>query len=289
MNQLPQLGVGISYRPTWRNDVLARRDQLDCLEIIAEHYLDCPAEKLEELDRLRSAFPLVPHGIGLSFGTDAPLDESHLRKLARLVERAQPAWFSEHVSFTTVHGWNIGHLAPLPFTREAVDAVCRNARRWREAIGVPLLLENITYMVNLPGELGEAQFLTEVVEQADCGLLLDLHNAYTNAVNHGTDPFEFVGSLPLHRVAQIHLAGGHDEDGHRIDSHSDLTPGPVWDLLQFVAARAPINAVIIEWDLHLPSFEVMAGEVAKARAILQHPTGAIPESRFSPKESLFFP
>ncbi len=257
MDRLPPLGVGVSYRPRWRQEVIAHRGELDCLEIIAEHYLDAPPEKRAELDELRALFPIVPHGIGLSFGTDAPLDERHLGQTARLVERVQPAWFTEHIAFTHVHGWEIGHLAPLPFTREAVDAVCRNVKRWRETVGVPLLLENISYMVALPGELTEAQFLTELVERADCGLL------------HGYDAIEFIAALPLNRVGQVHLGGGHDEDGYRIDSHSAPAPEPVWELLRFVAARTQLNAVIIEWDAHLPPFDVIRREVETARAILR--------------------
>jgi uncharacterized protein len=269
MAELPHLGVGLSYRPKWREAVLTHRHEIGCLEIIAEHYLDCPAEKLAELDQLQAAFPLIPHGIGLSFGTDAPLDEDHLRRVARLVERVQPAWFTEHLAFTQVHGWNIGHLAPLPLTREAVAAVCRNVKRWRDTVGVPLLLENIAAMVVLPGELTEAQFLTEIVERAGCGLLLDLHNVYTNAVNHGTDALAFLDALPMERVAQVHLGGGHDEDGYRIDSHSAPTPAPVWELLRLVAARAPLKAVIVEWDAKLPPFDVVRREMETAAAILR--------------------
>jgi uncharacterized protein len=115
--------------------------------------------------------------------------------------------------------------APLPLTGEAVDAVCRNVKLWQETVGVPLLIENITKMVVLPGELTEAQFTTEVVERSDCSLLLDLHNLHTNAVNQGFDPFELLDVLPLERVGQVHLAGGHeDEEGYRYDSHSARRP-----------------------------------------------------------------
>src|SRR5204863_5346166 len=161
-------------------------------------------------------------------------------------ERLQPAWFTEHIAFTQVHGWNIGHLAPLPLTREAVAAVCRNVRRWRDTAGVPLMLENITSMVVLPGELTEPQFLAEIAERSGCGLLLDLHNLYTNATNHGYDALAFLDELPLECVAQVHLGGGHDEEGYRIDSHSAPTPEPVWELLRHVAARADLHAAIVE-------------------------------------------
>jgi uncharacterized protein (UPF0276 family) len=269
MDPLPRLGVGLSYRPKWRDAVIEHSAEIGCLEIIAEHYLDAPPAKQTELEELHAHFPLIPHGIGLSFGTDAPLDEAHLRRVARLVERLQPAWFTEHLAFTQVHGWNIGHLAPLPLTREAVAAVCRNVMRWREAVGVPLLLENITTMVTLPGELTEAQFLTEIVERSGCGLLLDLHNLYTNAINHGFDPHAFLESLPLERVGQAHLGGGHEEEGYRIDSHSAATPAPVWELLRRLAARTSLPAGIIEWDAKLPPFAVMRQEMTTARAILR--------------------
>jgi uncharacterized protein (UPF0276 family) len=269
MKSLPYLGAGISYRPRWQRDILDADVGLGCLEIIAEHFLNAPGSRVEELDQLASRFPLIPHGIGLSFGTDAPLDSKMLKDISGLVARVRPPWFTEHMSYTNAHGWNVGHLAPIPFTRESVDAIARNARRWRDDVGVPLLLENISYLVAIPGEMSEAEFITEVVEAADCGLLLDLHNVYANAVNHEYDPFEFIESLPLDRVAQIHLGGGHDDDGCWIDSHDTATSEPVWELLRYVAARADIKAVIVEWDKNLPPFEVMLAEAARAARILE--------------------
>lgn len=267
MERLPELGVGLSYRPKWRQEVLSGMGRFGCVEIIAEDYFECPDEKLRELDSLCAAFPVIPHGLAASIGTDAPLREAHLRQTALLVERVQAPWFTEHLAFTGVPGASIGHLAPLPFTREAVAVVCRNVKRWREAVGVPLLLENVAYLVAWPGGLTEAQFVAEVLEQADCGLLLDLHNLYANALNHRYDPFGFLESLPLHRVGQVHLAGGHDANGYRIDSHSAPVPGPVWDLFRWVVARVNVKAVVVEWDENLPTFDGICYEVEQARRI----------------------
>jgi len=133
---------------------------------------------------------------------------------------------------------------------------------------VPILLENIAYLVAAPGDLSEAAFIGEVLSRTDCGLLLDLHNLYANALNHHYDPIEFLSSLPLERIHQVHIAGGHDEGGYRIDSHAAPAPDAVWDLLEWLAGRAPIRAAIVEWDRHLPPFEVIQGEARKARAIL---------------------
>ena len=267
--QLSKPGVGLSYRPTWRADILAAPRGLDCIEIIAEHYLGCPREKLDELDRLCEAFQVIHHGLGLSLGTDAPLDDTYLRLVRQLVDRVRPRFYTEHLAFTGVPGLSMGHLAPLPFTREAVEVVCRNVERWREAIGLPLLLENIAYLVPWPGELTEAQLIAEVLDRADCELLLDLHNVYANATNHRYDPIEFLASLPLRRVREIHLAGGHEDGRYRIDSHAGPVPDAVWELLRWVAPRVPVDALIVEWDLNLPPFEVISGEVQKAWRILK--------------------
>lgn len=259
--------IGFSYRPKWRRDVLNSEAQADCIEIIAEHYLNASPEKLDELDQLAARCPLIPHGIGLSFGTDEALDSEKLRKVARLVEKLEPACFTEHIAFTHAHGRNIGHLAPVPFTRESVRAIARNVARWNDEVGVPLLLENISYLVALPGEMSEAEFLTEVACEAGCGLLLDLHNVHCNAMNHGYEAFEFLDSLLLERVGVVHLGGGHDEDGIRIDAHDSATPDAVWDLLRFVCSRVK-PTVIVEWDTRLPPFETIAAEMGKARAIM---------------------
>ncbi len=269
-------GVGLSYRPRWRAEILARPPGLDCLEIIAEHFLDAPPERLETLDALRHRYPILPHGVGLSLGTDAPPDTDRLRKIAVLIERVQSAWFSEHLAFTGAGGWEVGHLAPFPFTWDALECVIRNVRQWQTAVGVPLLLENITYGVLLEGELTEAQFLTELLERTGCGLLLDLHNVYTNAVNFRFAPEAFLDALPLERVRQIHLGGGVDEaDGYRVDSHSAATPEPVWDLLRRVLSRCRPDALIVEWDTDLPPFATMQRELERARRLLDETSDGI--------------
>src|SRR5439155_25020083 len=127
-----------------------------------------------------------------------------------IVRRVSPPWWSEHIAFTRAGGVDIGHLSPVPFTYEAIDVLSRNIAEVRRYIDVPLILENITYMVEMPGaELNEAQFLTELLERTDCGLLLDVTNLYTNAVNHGYDLQSMLEQLPLERVVQLHFAGGY--------------------------------------------------------------------------------
>jgi uncharacterized protein (UPF0276 family) len=268
LSRLPALGVGLAFREPFLSDLFLRRRQVDFLEITADHYLEAPPEKEKELDLLADHFVLIPHGLNLSLGSAEGLDENYLRKIAALVKRINPPWWSEHLAFTRAGGVEIGHLAPLPFTREAVETLCRNIKETRRWIDAPLILENITYVVEMPGaEMNEAEFLSQVLQRTDCGLLLDVTNLYTNAVNHGYDAHAFLEQLPLERVVQLHFVGGHWHHNVLIDSHSRPTPPEVWELMNDVAARAPVKGVILERDEDLPPFAELAEELERAREI----------------------
>ena len=136
----------------------------------------------------------------------------------------------------------------------------------------PLILENITYTINLPGEMTESQFLAEVLEQNNCGMLLDLTNVYTNSINHRCDAIEFLEQLPLERVVELHFAGGHWQDGVLIDSHSQPAPPEVWTLMEEVIAKAPVRGIVLERDENLPAFSELASEVERARSLLSRHT-----------------
>jgi uncharacterized protein (UPF0276 family) len=264
---LPRLGVGIGFREPYRAELLLRGSGVDFLEITADHYLDAPPAKLGELDLLADRFTLIPHGLNLSLGSAEGLDPAYRDKLLALVRRLDPPWWSEHIAFTRAGGVEIGHLAPLPFTREALGVLAANIDEVRSRVDRPLILENITYTFAMPGsELTEPDFLTELVERTDCGLLLDVTNLQVNAVNHGFDPFAFLDRLPLDRVVQLHFAGGHEEDGILVDSHSAPAPPEVWSLLESVLARAPVKGVILERDVNLPPFGELLVEVERVRA-----------------------
>lgn len=268
--QLPTLGVGLGFREPFRGELFLRRGEVDFLEIIAEHYLDATPERARELELLSAHFTLIPHAINLSLGSAEGLDSTYLDKLARLVNRLNPPWWSEHISFTRAGGVDIGHLSPLPFTEEAVEVLIRNVRDARKRINAPLILENIAYTTAAPpgaSEMGEADFLAEVLERADCGLLLDVMNLHANALNHGYSVDDFLARVPCERIVQLHFVGGHWHDGVLIDSHSHPTPNEVWDLVERVAARAPVRGMVLERDENLPPFSEVLAELERARQI----------------------
>jgi uncharacterized protein len=265
---LPTLGVGLGFREPFRAELFRRRERVDFLEITADHYLDASPEKERELALLAEHFTLIPHGLNLSLGSAEGLDSVYLDKLARLVERLSPPWWSEHIAFTRAGGREIGHLSPLPYTREAIEVLSRNVAEVRRSIEVPLILENISYTIALPGaEMEEADFLAEVLERTDGGLLLDVMNLHANALNHGYAAARFLERLPLERVVQLHLVGGHWSDGVLIDSHSHPTPPEVWAVLEAVVARAPVKGIILERDENIPPLGELLEELELARAL----------------------
>ena len=203
-----RLGLGIGWRPEIAL-AIDRRDRLGFIEVVAEQIeprgeLPPPIERLIE-----RGLAVIPHGISLSLGGAEPLDRRRLAALSNLAERLKAPIVSEHIAFVRGGGMESGHLLPLPRTREAIELVVGNILQAKDALPVPLALENIASLFEWPGaEMDEATFLTEVLERADVLMLLDIENVYANALNHGYDPVEFLDRLPLERIAYVHVAGG---------------------------------------------------------------------------------
>ena len=266
---LPSLGAGLACSGRIVEDIFDSVSRIDFVEVIIEHYLDAHPARTAELLRLSARYPIVCHGVDMSVGTAEPLDEIALRRKAQVVVESKALWFSDHLCFTKAHGIDIGQLTPLPFSDESIEIVTNNVRAIKACIPVPFLLENIAYYFTIPGStMSEAEFIRRVVESADCGLLLDLTNLYTNAINHGYDPFAFLRSIPLERVVEIHVAGGSWMESVLIDSHSAEVPAPVWDLLGFVVRRSAVKGVVLERDENIPSLEELSRELEIARRVM---------------------
>jgi uncharacterized protein (UPF0276 family) len=252
---LPTLGSGLSFRPAYRNQVLRHHARIDCLEIIADHYLHAGALKKAELGILAHRFTVVPHALNLSLGSACGPDPDYLAVLAELIQALNPPWWSEHIAFTRTATIDIGHVTPLPYTWEAVEVVCRNVRTVRQQIQTPLLLENITNRVTLPGaQMSEAEFIGEILERTGCGLLLNVDSLAANAVNRDCSPLGALAQWPLERVVQVHYSG----------STPDIQPL----LTEVLQRKAPVKAVILEWnDQPVPPFKDILPELANTREL----------------------
>lgn len=268
----PSWAWGIGLRREHFEDVADRAGEIDFLEVLSENFMRFGGRPRAVLDALAPRFPLVMHGVGLSIGSPDPLNEDYLERLSALAERLDAPWFSDHLSYSSAFGVEYHDLLPLPFTREAVDHVVPRVRAVQERVGRPFLLENPSYYVALPGaEMSEAEFLATIVEEADCGILLDINNVYVNATNHGYDPVQFLDTVPLARVAQVHIAG-HDASGEfLVDTHGAHIDAPVFELYgELIGRLASLDHpvwTLLEWDHGVPDLATLLAENAKVRAV----------------------
>lgn len=270
LKELPNLGVGMGFREQFRADLFLHQKEIDFLEITADHYFEASERKLEELEILKQHYPLIPHGLNLSLGSAEGIDEDYLEKFAVLVESVRPAWFSEHICFTKSGGRQIGHLAPVPYTREAVRFFVRNISKVKNRIKTPLILENISYLIRYPSaEMSESEFIRAILEETDCGLLLDVTNLYINSKNFGYDWRGFLDGLPLERVVQLHFVGGHRQGNLLIDAHAHKTQDEIWEVFREVCARSCVKGAILERDENFPPFTEILDEIQMARQFLR--------------------
>jgi uncharacterized protein (UPF0276 family) len=268
LSNLPA-GCGVGLRKEHFDVVLSEKAAVPFFEVISENFMVDGGRPLAVLDAVRRDHAVALHGVSMSLGSAEPLDARYLARLKALVDRVQPAAVSDHLCWTGLGGHNSHDLLPLPFTEEAARVAARKIRRAQDVLGRRLLVENVSsYLEFRESEMGEAEFLRAVVEDADCGILLDVNNVYVNARNQGLDPVRFLDRIPACRVGQIHLAGHEDHGELVIDTHDHPVADPVWNLYREALLRFGPVPTLIEWDANIPPLEVVLGEARRAEAYL---------------------
>ncbi|HET6344787.1 MAG TPA: DUF692 domain-containing protein [Myxococcota bacterium] len=263
----PYLGHGIGLRLPHHGEFMGEAPPpVDWLEVVSENFMVPGGRPLHVLDTVRARYPVVLHGVSLSIGATEPLDDAYLVALARLAHRVEPAWISDHLCWGS-HGGRYGHdLWPLPYTEEALAHVVERVEQVQERLGRHILLENVSsYVTFTASAMPEWEFLSEVAERADCGILCDVNNIYVSARNHGFAPETYVDGLPPQRIGQVHLAG-HDADGPLlIDTHGAPVADAVWALYRRAVARFGPVSTLVEWDEDVPPLDVVLAESVRAR------------------------
>ncbi len=261
-------GVGIGLRKELFEPLLATSRRVDWLEVVSENYIGVTGRAEVMLDRFAERWPIVPHGVALSVGSEPPA--GYLDDLAALVRRVAPPYISDHACYSSIGPRNYLDLLPLPRHAEAVARVVHNARAAMATTGAPLILENITTYAEMPGgTMTEAAFLTAIAEQAGVGLLLDVNNLYINAINQRRAPRDLLDEFPLHHVQQLHLAG-HTWDGELLlDTHAAPIAAAVWELYTEVLERCGPVPTLVEWDQHIPSLDAVLDEADRARDLME--------------------
>lgn len=267
--------AGIGLKDEHALPLLEGAAAVDFLEIHAENYFVAGGPRLRRLERLRERLPLSLHGVGLSIGGEAPLDEAHLDALAALLQRFEPRWFSEHLAWSSHGGTWLNDLLPLPYDDATLQRVCEHIDRVQTRLRRRMLLENpSSYVAYERSTWDEGAFIAEVVRRTGCGLLLDVNNAYVSGVNHGRDPWALIEALPVDAIGEIHLAGfaeDRDAAGDRmlIDHHGAPVDAAVWALYQRTLERLGPRPTLIERDNEVPALPVLAAEAAHARAAMR--------------------
>lgn len=267
-HRIPDLGVGVGFRAPHCAHVLEHAPPMDWFEVISENFMVPGGRPLETLARLRDRYRVVPHGVSLAIGSVDAIDAEHLARLRGLVDRLDPPWVSDHLCWGRAGGLHLHELLPLPYTAEAVELVVERVKRVQGTLERPFALENVSsYMTYRASTMTEAQFVAEVVERADCALLLDCNNVYVSSRNHGFDPEDYVRAMPPERVVQMHLAGHTDKGTHLLDTHSERVCERVWSLYRCAVERCGAVATLVEWDDDIPAWELLAAEANRARTI----------------------
>jgi uncharacterized protein len=265
---LPFLGFGLGLRTEHYNAILASKPGVDWFEALSENYMIPGGKPLDFLTKIRENYPVVMHGVSLSIGSTAPIDKNYLRELRKLANRVEPAWISDHLCWTGVHGQNMHDLLPLPYTEEAAKHVAERVKIVQDFLGRQILLENVSsYASYIDSSMTEWEFISQISNEADCLLLLDVNNIYVSSYNHNFDAKAFIDGVPAKRVQQIHLAGHQNNGDYIIDTHDAPVIDPVWDLYAQALSRFGPVSTMIERDDHIPELEILVQELKIARDI----------------------
>jgi uncharacterized protein (UPF0276 family) len=244
-------------------------DSIDFFEISPENYMRRGGYFPAAIDRVRAARPMLCHGLTMNIGGVDPFDAAYMKELRGFLDRVAPPFHSDHLCFSGMGGRMLHDLLPLPLTSAAAAHASARVREAQARIERPMAVENITHYLALGrASMSEADFLTDVIEQADAGLLLDVNNVYVNAQNYGFDPVAFLERLPLARVVEIHIAGHlrSVEEEILIDSHGADVIDPVLNLLEWVVERTGPVPVLLERDNNVPSLGELLTELQGIRA-----------------------
>ena len=275
----PVSGAGLGLRREMLDELEANADAgIDFMEVAPENWIPLGGSYRRRFAAFTERLPIIAHGLSLSIGSPAPLDLDLVESIRQFIREFNIPVYSEHLSYCSDDG-HLYDLLPIPFTEEAVHYVAARIRQVQDHLGQRIAMENASYYTPVPGqEMSELDFIRAVLEEADCGLLLDVNNIYVNSVNHRYDPVEFLKGLPGERIVYGHIAGHYNEaEDLIVDTHGADVIDPVWELLDTAYQHFGVFPTLVERDFNIPPLQALMQEVDQVRDI-QHrhtsPAGA---------------
>jgi hypothetical protein len=247
---------------------------VDFFEVAPENWIGVGGPLGRKLRWFTERYPFVTHGLSLSLGSPAPLDEPFLERVRNFLDEHGIRFYTEHLSYCSDDG-HLYDLMPIPFTGDAVRYVAGRIRRTQEILERRIGIENVSYYAAPGAEMSETEFVRAVLEEADCDLLLDVNNVYVNAVNHRYDPREFLAAMPAKRVVYFHVAGHYVEaEDLRVDTHGADVCDDVWRLLADAYRRFGPVPTLLERDFNIPPLPALLSEVDRIARLRAEATGS---------------
>jgi uncharacterized protein (UPF0276 family) len=275
-NNFTEYGIGLGLRVPHYRHILEKKPVVDWFEIISENFMCDGGRPLEVLDQIQEQYRVVQHGVSMYFGSAERPNREHLRRLKALVKRTGTPWLSDHLCWGSVDGRYTHDLLPMPYTRAVARHTAQKIRHVRDFVEVPICVENVSsYAEFHQSTMTEWEFLSEVAELADCGILLDVNNIYVSSKNHDFDPYQYLNSIPHHRVGQIHIAGHSKFKKFILDTHDHPVLDPVWKMYAHAIRLCGPTATLLEWDDRIPSFDEVHDEALKANRFLENHSAQI--------------
>lgn len=277
------LTAGLGLKPEHYDAALACPATGLWFEVHPENYFVDGGPRLAWLEAIRAVHPLSLHGVGLSLAADCPPDRDHLKKLAALARRVEPALMSEHLAWSAWRGFSYPDLLPFARTQEALLRIAANIGLAQDALGRTLAIENPSHYLHIEGhDYDEIDFLSELARRSGCRLLFDVNNVHVGAHNTGYPAEAYVDAFPASLIAEVHLAG-HTRDANMgdallVDSHDMPVAPEVWALYQRLIARTGARPTLIERDANLPAFDELLAERDIAHAVLEQSGATMAEA-----------
>lgn len=263
---LPDLGLGMGLRSPHYEHILSESPKVDFFEIISENFLAAQGKPLHILEQVAERYPLIMHGVSMSVGSTDPLNWEYLEALKKLAHKLKVPFVSDHLCWTGVMGRNTHDLLPVPLTEASLKHVAQRVKEIQDFMELPVALENPSNYIEFKmAQMDEAEYLTRLTEEADCGLLLDVNNVFVSAFNHGFDPDEYIERIPVERILYHHVAGHTHKGTHIVDTHDNHVVDKVWQMYERLHERHGGRSTMVEWDADIPEFPVVHQEVLKAQ------------------------
>ncbi len=272
--KVPISGAGLGLRRDFLDEIVKDSEfHIDFMEVVPENWLNFGGQKGRQLRALTERFTFVAHGLSLDLGGIRPLDESYILALKTFFKAHNIQVYTEHLSYCGDSG-HLYDLMPIPFTEEAVFYVAQRIARVQELLEMKIGIENISFYAMPSQDMTESEFVKAVLDEVDCGLLLDVNNVYVNAINHHYDALAYIQAMPTERLMYLHMAGHFDEaDDLKIDTHGQAVKDEVWSLLAQTYQHHGVVPTLLERDFNIPPLEELMQEVAQIRSYQCSKTG----------------